>query len=80
MTPRFRARLRREDAAGIGLEMQRRQLCPIGIGAEAKAGRNRKTGLSQAREIRGFRTKTRCVDSFGSGEGNDQIYLPGRLP
>lgn len=80
MTPRLRARLGPEDAAGISLEMQRAQLCAIGIGAEAEAGRNGKTGLSQAREIGGFRTKTRRVDSFGNGEGKDQIYLPGRLP
>lgn len=60
--------------------MQGAQLRTIGIGAEAEAGRNGKTGLSQAREIRGFRTEARRVDSFGSGERKDQIYLPGRLP
>jgi hypothetical protein len=80
MTPRLRARLRPEDAAGIGFEMQGAHLGAIGLGAEAEAGRNGKTGLSKAREIGGFRTKTRRVDSFGSGEWNDQIYLPGRLP
>ena len=59
--------------ADHGVEPQRRDLRPIGVGAQAEAAWRRQAGMQERREVRRLRADALGVDGGRGGQRNDEL-------